>query len=82
MTQKYLGMATGFPEKNADVRMAQYESGTRTPKSDLADKRNGGQKMILYRPVGEKELDLIIESNYRAFPPRLSEQPIFLSSAE
>lgn len=25
----------GFPEKTADVRMAQYESGTRTPKSDL-----------------------------------------------
>ena len=35
MTQKYLGMAVGFPEKTADVRMAQYESGTRTPKSDL-----------------------------------------------
>lgn len=36
MTQKYLGMAVGFPEKTADVRMAQYESGTRTPKADLA----------------------------------------------
>jgi len=35
MTQKYLGMAIGFDEKTADVRMAQYESGTRTPKSDL-----------------------------------------------
>lgn len=35
MTQKYLGMAVGFPEKSADVRMAQYESGTRTPKADL-----------------------------------------------
>lgn len=35
MTQKYLGMAAGFPEKTADVRMAQYESGTRTPKTDL-----------------------------------------------
>ena len=35
MTQKYLGMAVGFPEKTADVRMAQYESGTRTPKADL-----------------------------------------------
>lgn len=35
MTQKYLGMAVGFPEKTADVRMAQYESGTRKPKADL-----------------------------------------------
>lgn len=35
MTQKYLGMTVGFPEKTADVRMAQYESGTRTPKADL-----------------------------------------------
>ena len=35
MTQKYLGSAVGFSEKTADVRMAQYEAGTRTPKSDL-----------------------------------------------
>ena len=41
MTQKYLGIAIGFDEKTADIRMAQYESGTRTPKeklvSDLAN---------------------------------------------
>ena len=35
MTQKYLGMALGFPEKSADVRLAQYESGSRTPKADV-----------------------------------------------
>lgn len=35
MTQKYLGMQVGFPEKSADVRLAQYETGTRTPKTDL-----------------------------------------------
>ena len=35
MTQKYLGMALGFPEKSADVRLAQYETGTRTPKEDI-----------------------------------------------
>ena len=35
MTQKYLGMRVGFPEKSADVRMAQYEAGARTPKADL-----------------------------------------------
>ena len=35
MTQKFLGMAIGFDEKTADIRMAQYESGTRTPKENL-----------------------------------------------
>ena len=35
MTQKYLGMSLGFPEKSADVRLAQYETGSRTPKADL-----------------------------------------------
>lgn len=35
MTQKYLGMALGFPERSADVRLAQYETGTRTPKAEL-----------------------------------------------
>ena len=38
MTQKYLGMQVGFPEKTADIRMAQYESGSRTPKADLTNK--------------------------------------------
>ena len=33
--------------------------------------------MILYRPVGTKELKLIEKSNYCKFPPRLPEQPIF-----
>ena len=33
--------------------------------------------MILYRPVGSAELQLIAESGYRAFPPRLPDQPIF-----
>ncbi|HEY2857627.1 MAG TPA: hypothetical protein VGJ21_04375 [Terracidiphilus sp.] len=31
----------------------------------------------LFRPVGERELALIRESGWRAFPPRLPEQPIF-----
>ena len=35
LTQKQLGTAVGFPEKSADVRLAQYESGTRSPKSEL-----------------------------------------------
>ncbi|MEN4759759.1 ADP-ribosylation/crystallin J1 [Chryseobacterium sp. C39-AII1] len=31
----------------------------------------------LYRPVGEKEMILIIENNFKIFPPRLEWQPIF-----
>lgn len=33
--------------------------------------------ITLYRPVGQKELDLIKESGYKEFPPRLEWQPIF-----
>ena len=35
MTQKELGIAAGFDEKSADVRIAQYESGVRTPKEKV-----------------------------------------------
>jgi hypothetical protein len=33
--------------------------------------------VTLYRPVGQRELDLIAASGFRKFPPRLPEQPIF-----
>ena len=33
--------------------------------------------ITLYRPVGQKELDLIKESGNKEFPPRLEWQPIF-----
>lgn len=35
LTQKELGIKLGLDEKSADVRVAQYESGTRTPKAEL-----------------------------------------------
>lgn len=35
LTQKALGVAVGFSQENADIRIAQYESGVRTPKHDL-----------------------------------------------
>lgn len=35
MTQKALGIAAGFPPETADIRIAQYESGARTPKYAL-----------------------------------------------
>ena len=35
MTQKALGMAVGFSAESADIRIAQYESGTRKPKRSM-----------------------------------------------
>lgn len=35
------------------------------------------ETVTLYRPVGQRELDLIAAANFRAFPPRLPHQPIF-----
>jgi hypothetical protein len=32
---------------------------------------------VLFRPVGQKELELIRQSGFTEFPPRLPEQPIF-----
>lgn len=37
LTQKNLGMQVGLSERTADIRMAQYESGARTPKEDLTN---------------------------------------------
>jgi transcriptional regulator with XRE-family HTH domain len=49
-TQKWLGMAIGFDEKTADVRVAQYESGTRSPKenyiADIAHALNVNPKAL------------------------------------
>jgi len=39
--------------------------------------RANPRTVTLYRPVGPKELELIAASEWRAFPPRLPEQPIF-----
>ena len=33
--------------------------------------------VTLYRPVGQKERDLIADSGWKRFPPRLEFQPIF-----
>ena len=35
---KYLGRAVGLPESSADIRISQYESETRTPKTNLLSK--------------------------------------------
>ena len=33
--------------------------------------------VILFRPIGPKELALVEAADWKAFPPRLPEQPIF-----
>ena len=33
--------------------------------------------VTLYRPTGPKELELVKQSGYKKWPPRLPEQPIF-----
>lgn len=33
--------------------------------------------VVLYRPTGQAELDLIRASGWKVFPPRLPEQPFF-----
>jgi len=33
--------------------------------------------VTMYRPAGQKEIELVIESGYTKWPPRLPEQPIF-----
>lgn len=33
--------------------------------------------MILFRPTGQKELNLVKESGWKSWPPRLADQPFF-----
>lgn len=41
MTQKDLGLKVGFPERNADIRIRQYEIGQRNPKADMISELAG-----------------------------------------
>jgi hypothetical protein len=38
---------------------------------------NSDETTTLYRPIGQKELELIQANGWREFPPRLPHQPIF-----
>ena len=38
LTQKDLGVAIGFSEQVAEIRISQYESGSRTPKREILEK--------------------------------------------
>lgn len=43
----------------------------------VGDQKTSQEVVVLYRPVGQAELELIRESEFRAFPPRLPQQPFF-----
>lgn len=43
----------------------------------MNSKADSIEAVTLYRPVGQAELDLIRDSEWRQFPPRLYWQPIF-----
>ncbi|WP_433174270.1 hypothetical protein [Actinoallomurus sp. CA-150999] len=38
---------------------------------------HGAETVTLWRPTGQQELDLVAESGWRSWPPRLPDQPIF-----
>ena len=58
MTQKELGLAVGFDEKSADIRIAQYESGTRTPKEKIITNLANALK------INPKAIDRLDTENY------------------
>ena len=81
------GYVMGLLEENRLALRAPIYYGRWTGRKDglsyqdilLLEKRDHveTQTTVLFRPVGEKELELIRESGFKAFPPRLPEQPIF-----
>ena len=73
MTQRELGLTVDFDENSADVRIAQYESGTRTPKEDMLKKIAGILNVnfrSLYEPTLYAAEDIIytlfeLDEHYR-----------------
>ena len=55
MTMKELGMAVGFDENSADVRIAQYENNSRKPKEELLRKIAGSPSMPLVATTATKD---------------------------
>lgn len=62
MTQKELGLAVGFDEATADIRIAQYESDNRTPKTNLLNDMADNLEVCPYalsEPQIETDLSLL-----------------------
>jgi len=43
----------------------------------IAGRMQAREALTLFRPTGERELALVRESGWSAFPPRLADQPFF-----
>jgi len=59
-----------------DARFAKYP---RLPVRTCAgyEREDVDDLVVLYRPVGQAEFELVRQSEFRAFPPRLPQQPFF-----
>ena len=66
LTQKELGLAVGFEDNTADVRIAQYESNTRTPKEDML-RKIGDALDVNYRSLYEPNLYAVEDVMYSLF---------------
>ena len=66
LTQKELGLALGYEDNTADVRIAQYESGTRTPKEDTL-KKIAEVLAVNYRAIYEPTLYAVEDVMYTLF---------------
>lgn len=71
MTQKELGVAIGFEEKSADIRIAQYESNTRTPKEELL-RKIATVLDVNYRSLYEPTLYAAEDIMYTLFGARMN----------
>jgi len=63
--------------QEGDVEKAPRSSARGAEPPAQAAQGSSEKTITLFRPVGPRELALIKQSGYRAFPPRLPEQPIF-----
>jgi hypothetical protein len=57
--------------------MPRRNRSARHPARAYGDVMPSNETVVLYRPVGPQELELIRQSGFRQFPPRLPGQPIF-----
>ena len=62
---KELGIALGFPEDSADIRIAQYEADARKPRDEILAKMT---KILMYQ---------LISSRSGIIEPKNMRQPLF-----
>ena len=72
-----MGFRTGVQFPSPPPEEGCYLDKGSNPFYTLDKKTKQVDQMILFRPVGTIELNLIKQGNYTEFPPRLPEQPIF-----